>query len=341
MRFGAPAFLWLLLLAPLLSLLLAWSWASRRRALARFSRWPLGERLVAGITPGRQLLKSALLVLGLVSLALALARPQFGVRTTMAPQRGIDLVVALDVSRSMLAEDARPNRYAHAVLQIRELLDRLPGNRVGLVLFAGQAFVQCPLTLDYGAVGMFLEIAGPGAVSVEGTALGDALRVAGRCFDPDDRQHKVIVVFSDGENHLGNPVAEAERLAGEGVRIFTVGVGSAAGELIPDRSESGAMSFHRDASGSPVTSRLDERTLQSVALAGDGSYHRSSLGGDELQQLADQVAQIDRKGLGSHQFTQYEERYQIPGAIGLVCFLLEALLGDGRPRSAEWRGRFA
>ncbi len=341
MRFAAPACLWLLVLVPLAAGLLAWSALRRRRALARFAEEPLVRRLVAGATPGRRLARAALIVGGVFWLVLALARPQFGVRLSMVPQRGLDAVIVLDVSRSMLAEDVRPNRLNHATLQIRALLDRLRGDRVGLVLFAGQAFVQCPLTLDHGAIELLLEVAGRGAVAVEGTSLGDALRAAGTCFDPEDRQHKAVVVFSDGEAHTGDALGEARRLAAEGVRVFTIGVGSPGGELIPVRSAAGEVSFHRDSDGQPVKTRLDERALQEVARVAGGEYYRSTLGGGELEKLAEQLRGMEGKELGSRRVTTYEERFQIPGALGLLCFVLEALLGEGRPRAHEWRGRFA
>jgi Ca-activated chloride channel homolog len=341
MRFGAPGYFWLLLLLPLTSALIAWSLVARRRALARFADWALAQRLVVDAVPGRQVLKGALFVVGLLLVVLAVTRPQFGAKLSMAEQRGVDVVIALDVSRSMLAEDVRPNRLERASFQIRALLDRLGGNRVGLVFFAGKAFVQCPLTLDFGAVEMLLDLADTGAIPVQGTALGDALRASVRCFDQDDTQHKVIVLFTDGEDHLGDPLEAAREAAATGVRVYTVGLGSASGELIPVRGEQGGVSFHRDKTGNPVKTRLDEAALEQIALSADGDYYRSTLGGDELEALADQIAGMDRKDLGSRRLTQYEERYQVPLALGLVCLLTEALLGDGRSRRQEWRGRFA
>lgn len=341
MRFADPVWFWLLLLVPATAMLLIAGLIARRRALVRFAEWPIVQRLVENSRSGRQILKAVLLASGVLFLVLALVRPQFGTRLAIAEQRGVDVVIALDVSRSMLAEDVRPNRLKHAVLQIRALLDGLDGHRVGLVLFAGKAFVQCPLTLDYGAVEMFLDLADAGSIPVQGTAVGDAVRVATRCFAADQQRHKAIVLFTDGEDHVGDPVGEAERAAATGVRIFTVGLGSRSGELIPVREERGDVSFHRDDDGNPVKTRLDESTLQEVALAADGEYVHSSLGGSELEALIEQLNGMDRRDLGSRRLTEYVERYQIPLAMALLCFFAEALLGDGRTHPHEWRGRFA
>ena len=341
MRFGAAADFWLLLLVPLATMLLIWARMARRKALSRFVSSSLVPRLIDGTTPGRQLAKGVLLVLALVWFVLALTRPQFGTKLSLASQRGVDLVIALDVSRSMLAEDIRPNRLKHAVQQVRELMNEASGNRVALVLFAGKAFLQCPLTLDYGAVSLFLDLADAGSIPVQGTALEDALRVAGRCFDVSEDQHKAIVLFTDGENHVGKPVAEARRLAARGVRIFTVGIGTPAGELVPVRSDSGRVSFLRDSQGNPVKSRLDEDSLDEIARAAGGEYYRSTLGGTELAAIAKQVAGMGGRDLGSRRFTQYEQRYRIPCALALLCIVLEAVLSDGGAPSREWRGRFA
>ncbi|MCH2661638.1 VWA domain-containing protein, partial [bacterium] len=223
MRFSSLINFWLLLLLPLLASFFAWALMARRRALVRFARWPLAAKLTRDLSRGRQFWKYALLGFGTLFLILALAGPQFGTKLEMAQRKGVDVMLVLDVSRSMAAEDAKPNRLARAKYQIRQLLDLLEGDRVGLVIFAGKAFVQCPLTT--GAIDMSLDILGPGSVSAQGTAIGDALRLATRSFDPDDRQHKAVVLFTDGEDHVGRPLAAARAAAEQGVRVFAVGLG--------------------------------------------------------------------------------------------------------------------
>jgi Ca-activated chloride channel family protein len=339
MRFASPASLWLLLLLPVLAALLVGALIARRRLLRRFVEAPLADRLTRHVTPGRRYLKAGLLWAGVLFLILALAGPQFGARTRVEEQRGIDVVVALDVSRSMLAEDVKPSRLARARDQINRLLDGLPGDRVALVLFAGQAFVQCPLTSDYGALRLFLDLARVGSVAAQGTAIGDAVRVGTRCFDPQDPEHRALVLFTDGEDHVGGPVEAAQAAAAAGVRIFAIGLGTPAGELIPDAEGRG--DYHQDRRGNYVKTHLDEALLAEIARVSNGAYYPSSLAGREVDEVAAQLSGLEQRSLGTTRYSQYEERFQVPLALALLCFLLEALLADGVPQRQEWRGRFA
>ncbi len=340
MRFGAPMSFWLLFLIPILALFLVWAFWCKRRAMERFANGVMLEKLTQSVMVKRQYLKSAIISLGVFFVILALTAPQWGAKLAMAQRKGVDVVVALDVSRSMLAEDTKPNRLARAKYQISALLERLEGDRVGLVLFAGQAFVQCPLTFDYGAIQLFLDIVDTNAIPVQGTAIGDAIRIASRSFDEDDQQHKVIVLFTDGEDLVSEPLKAAETATATGVRIFAVGLGTAMGELIPvgDGKEVG---YHKDSQGNYVKTRLDEETLSQIALVSDGGYFRSSLGGSEITQIYQEISEMDQKEMGSTHFTEYEERYQIPLVLALICFVVEALIVDRRRMQEEWKGRFA
>jgi Ca-activated chloride channel family protein len=340
MRFAHPDNLWLLMALPLLVLFAFWAVAAKRRALARFAAPQVAGRLTRSVSVVRQHWKYCIAVSGFAFLSLALGGPQFGAELTMAKRRGVDIVVALDVSRSMLAEDIGPNRLQRARYQIGELLDRLEGDRVGLVVFAGKAFVQCPLTLDYGALGLLLSVVDAGSIPVQGTAIGEAIELARGCFDEGDRQHKAIVLFTDGEDHVADPIAAADNAAAEGVRIFAIGMGTSDGELIPIRQDGGGVDFHRDRAGNPVKTRLDEGVLRQVAALSEGAYYRSSLRGAEIEEIYREIANMDQKEFESRRFTRYEERYQIPLALALACFALESLLGDRRQQRREWRGRF-
>lgn len=338
MRFAAPDYFWLLLLVPALTLFLAWALIRKRRALARFAHQAMVPRLVDHSSQAWQYVRYLLLLAGLFFLVLTLTGPQFGAKTEVHRRRGVDVMVALDVSRSMLAGDVKPSRLGRAKHQIAELLDQLEGDRVGLVLFAGHAFVQCPLTVDYGALRMFLDLADTGAVPVQGTALADAIALAARCLPESEAQDKAIVLFTDGENHLGDPKAAAEEAAAKGIRIFAVGVGSPGGDLVPDLKTGG---YHQDEQGNYVKSRLDEESLQQVARVGEGTYFRSTLGGGEVGQIHDYLSQMDQREFGATRFTRYEERFQFCLLPALLCFLAEACLPEGRRRPGEWRGRFA
>ena len=341
MRFANPLYFWLLGLLPLLGLFFFWAMVRKRRALESFASPALGAKLTQNVSRRRQYCKYVLLLLGFMFLALALTGPRFGTKLAMAQRRGVDVMVLLDVSRSMLAEDVKPSRLAHAKYQIGQLLDRLQGDRVGLVVFAGRAFVQCPLTLDYGALQMFLDIVDTNTIPVQGTAIGEAITLARHSFVEGDQQHKVAVLLTDGEDHLGDALRAAEAAAEEGVRILALGLGTQGGELIPVAEEAGGLNYHKDKRGQYVKTRLDEETIRRIALSTNGDYFQSSLQGGELDAVADYISQMDQKELGGARFTQYEERFQIPLLLALACFIGEAWLISRSRREEEWRGRFA
>jgi Ca-activated chloride channel family protein len=342
MRFATPDNAWLLLLIPVLALFALWATRQRQRDLQRFVGPEVSGRLTRTVRRSRQQLKSIIIVVGILLLVIALTGPQFGVRLEMAERRGVDVVVVLDLSRSMLAEDVRPNRLARARHAIGELLDGLQGDRAGFVVFAANAFVQCPLTLDLGAMRMLLTSLDAGDIPSQGTSLARALETAGKSFDADDRQYKVVVVFSDGEAHVGDASSAAAALAAQGARVYCVGMGTTEGDLIPLRADDGTrLEYHKDREGNYVKSRLDETALRAVAAAGEGAYWRSTLGGRELQDLVDRIADLEDKELGAERFTRYEERFQLPLLVALICFLLEALLSERARVRREWQGRFA
>ena len=342
MRFGSVDSL--MLLMPLVVALIAFAYfvhLSRQRLLRRFADRAMLSKLMNSVNTARQRAKLVLFVVGIFFLAMALLEPQFGTVLEMAQRKGVDVVVALDVSRSMLAEDVRPNRLERARFQIGELLDRLEGDRVGLVLFAGSAFIQCPLTVDYGAFRLLLSIVGAGSIPVQGTAIGDAIRLAIKCFDQGDRQHKVVVLFTDGEDHATEPMAAAQTAIEQGARVLIVGLGTPEGELIPLHKDDGQVDYHKDREGNYVKTRLDEATLRQVALATDGAYFRSSLKGAETELIYDVIANMDKKEFGSERFSQYAQRYQYPLFVAIVCLLLATMLPEASRREEEWQGRFA
>lgn len=342
MRFTSPDIAWLLLIIPVLGLFLVWAARKRQADLERFASAEVVAKLTWTVRRSRQLARAALVLAGLLFLVLALIGPQFGVRMEMAERRGVDVMVVLDLSRSMLAEDVRPNRLERARHAIGDLLNRLEGDRAGLVVFAANAFVQCPLTLDHGAVRMLLSALQAGDIPSQGTSLERALHTAARSFNNDDRQYKVVVVFSDGETHAGDAAAAAAELAEQGARIYCVGLGTPEGDLIPLRADDGTrLEYHKDRDGNYVKTRLDEGALRAVAAAGEGAYWRSSLGGKELQDLVDRISGLEEKELGAERFTRYEDRFQWPLLVAIGCFLTEMLLSERGRRRGEWMGRFA
>ncbi len=340
-RFGHSEALFALLLVPLLAAFLWLALRQKRKALDRFGASELVRKLAATVSRRGVVAKRILLLVGLTLLILALARPQFGTRVETVRREGQDIIVALDVSNSMLAEDIAPNRLERAKLAVSRLIDRLEGDRIGLVAFAGDAFVQSPLTVDYAAARLFLNAMEPDLVPVQGTNLGAALAVSLNAFDEQERQHRVLIVITDGEDHEGE-IDEAITRAGEsGIRIHTVGIGSPDGVPIPDFDESGRRrGFKRDADGNVVTTRLEETTLRRIADETGGDYTRVTARGRELYALADEIAGMEGREIEAQQLTQYEEQYQIFLGLALALLLAEILVSERRRPAAEWRGRF-
>jgi Ca-activated chloride channel family protein len=340
-RFGDAAWLWALLLVPVLTALYWLSALRRRRALELFGDLELVRKLSDSVSlPGRR--AKAVLQISAVALVLfALARPQFGTRVETVRSVGQDIVVAVDLSRSMLAEDISPNRLERARLAIFRLMEQLDGDRIGIVAFAADAFVQSPLTTDYGAAAMFLDALHPDMMPVQGTDLGEAMRVSLDALEQGANESRVLVLVTDGEDHEGNVEEQLRRVREGGVQLHVVGVGSTEGVPIPEYDETGnRQGFLRDEDGSVVTTRLDEATLQRLVLPSGGSVVRAGTGGTAFEDLIDRIARGDGAELEERQITQFEEQYQL--FVGLALFLLvcEWLISERRRVSTIWMGRF-
>jgi len=331
MQFATPeAFYWLLLL-PVLVSFLAWSGRRRGRAAERLAEPTLLERLSLGVSRVRDRWKASLVFVGVFFLVLALARPQWGQGTDEVVARGVDVFLVLDTSFSMDATDVAPSRMERARYIASALIEKLQGNRIGLIVFSGTAFVQCPLTLDYGAARIFLDTVGTGVVPEPGTDILQALEAASRGFVARDSKFKVVVLLTDGEETEGSALGVAEKAREEGVVIHTVGVGTPGGEPIPVRNESGDVTdYIRDESGQPVLSRLGEETLSRIALETGGKYFRISEQDQEIEEIAGLVAGMEGEELESQLFRRFQERYYWPLAFALLFLLAEALVPRGR-----------
>jgi Ca-activated chloride channel family protein len=338
-RFAEPAWLWGLALVPALSVLHAWAGIRRRRALVELADAALVGRLADSVSATARRWKAALGVAAMGLLALALARPQFGTRVETVRSVGQDIVVAVDLSRSMLAEDVPPNRLERARLAILRLMQRLDGDRIGLVAFAADAFVQSPLTVDYSAAGMFLAAMHPDLMPVQGTDLGSALRVSLDALEQGAREARTVVIVTDGEDHEGTFEPQLERAAAEGVRVHVVGIGSMQGVPIPLYDEQGdRVGFLRDEDGSVVTTRLGDETLRRVAERTGARYVRVDAGGAALDELLDELAGAEGEALEERQITQFEEQFQIFLGMAGLLLLVEWLLPEGRG-GRQARGR--
>jgi Ca-activated chloride channel family protein len=316
-----------LLLVPAVAVFLVRAARSRREALDRFIATALLPTVVPDVDQRRRRVRAGLLLGAVLCLALALAGPQWGFRWQEVRREGIDLVIAIDTSRSMLATDLKPSRLARAKLAVRDLVSHLQGDRVGLVAFAGTAFLQCPLTLDYGAFAESLNAVEVGLIPKGGTALAAALDASVGAFEGSEGKHQAIVLITDGEDHEGLVEAAAKTAADRGIRVFTVGIGTADGELIP--LEAGG--YVKDRSGQVVKSRLGATTLQQIATTTNGYYQAATSGPIDLAALyQNHIDTLQKKELTSTLERRFENRFQFPLGLAILLLAIEPLIGDRR-----------
>ena len=336
MLFGQSAFLYLLILIPFAFVFYLLVGRSRRKAIKCLGNPELIAALSERLSRSKRRWKTILMLLTITLVVIALARPQLGSHLELVEQQGVEVMVALDTSLSMMAQDLAPNRLERAKLAVIELMDCLPGARVGLVAFAGTSFVQFPLTTDFEAARLFLDAADVNTVSLPGTAIGDAIRTATRAFSEKELKYKVLILFTDGEDHNTDPVGAAKEAAEQGVVIYAVGFGSPEGEPIPVRDETGAVAdFKKDRGGEVVLSKLDEPSLREIAKTTGGEYYRATASGKEIVQIAAAIEEMDKKELESKLMVRHVERFQIPAALALLALVGEFMLTDRKGDRVE------
>lgn len=328
MTFGAPQYLWALAALPVLVGFVWWMSARRRASVLRIGDPALIERLSASVNRGARLRRAVLWFVGAGLVIAALARPQWGSDVEVVEHRGVQVMVALDISRSMLAQDVKPSRLDRAKLEISDLMSRLTGDEIGIVLFSGASFIQFPITFDYATARTYLSHAHPDAITRQGTVIAEAIETAMTGFSDQRTGQKVIVVMTDGENHEGDPVEEARRAASEGAVVYTIGFGSVQGEPLPEYDESGALAgFREDAQGDVVISRLDEDTLVRVAQAGGGRYFRAA-DPDAISDLASEIQSFEDETLESEFSRTKIERFQIFLLAGVLALAAAEVMTD-------------
>lgn len=336
MRFASPGFFHFLYVIPVLYALYVYAGIRRRQSLGRLGDTPQMAKLSRSLNSKRRGQKFFLLLLGVTLIIVATARPQYGTRLRMVERKGVDIVVALDVSRSMLAEDVKPNRLIRAKSEISSLIDKLHGDRIGLVAFAGDAFVQCPLTLDYSAVKMLLDAMDCGSVPEPGTALGRTIDMAVSAFPEQRNRGKALLLLTDGEDHAGDPVDAARKAAKQGVKIYSIGIGSRTGAPIPMRDRGGNLiEYKKDSKGESVITRLDQRTLQAISTITEGTYHATTPGQIELDVVLSDIEKMEKTSFGSREFSEYEERYQYFLLPGLVAIMFSAFFSERRREKGD------
>lgn len=325
--------LWLLLAVPLFTLLYIVSRRRSRRQMAAYADKRMLPQLRPQQSRRRPTVKFILLMMAFCCFVLALANPQVGTKMVKGQRMGADIAICMDVSNSMMAEDIQPNRLERSKRAVSNLLDQLGADRISLVVFAGSAYIQMPLTNDYGAAKMFVDQMSCSLIGTQGTAIGDAIDKAMESFgygDPDvewKRQHsRAIIVISDGENHEDDAVEAAKDAAKEGVMVCTIGMGSPAGAPIPEYRNGRAAGYKTDHNGQTVTTHLDEATLSHIAQSGNGIYIRAANITAGLDQVVKEIDKLDKANYGEARFAEYESRYMYPLALGLACLILELLI---------------
>lgn len=347
MQFGDLRYLYLVWILPAMILVAVYGFRSKTKRLASFADPVLWARLVPGLSRRRQILR-ILLVLAAVALFLVgLLRPRWGYHWEEVKRKGVDLVVAVDLSRSMLAGDVPPSRLERAKREIADLLDMLQGDRIGLVAFAGVSFLQCPLTLDYGAFRLFLDALGPDLIPVPGTAIARAIETALEAYDLARRTSRALLLITDGEDHEGKVEEAAEKAKQMGVRIYAIGIGSDQPAPVP--LEDGGGDFQKDRAGQVVMTRLSEPLLQKIALSTGGAYVRSVSGDLDLRKIYQEEirGKLETAELASGKKRRWEERFQWFLLAGILLLALESLLTEGNrpaglrsPAGSSWRRFF-
>lgn len=331
-RFGNPDFFWALLLIPLFIILFVWMMYRKKSALKRFGEYQFIKRLIPDISTNRLVFKFILLMFAYVLIIIGMANPQIGSKLEKIERKGIDLVIAIDVSESMLAQDIKPNRLQRARQAISRMVDELGNDRIGIVVFAGKAYTQLPITTDYSAVRMFVSNISTEIVPVQGTAIAEAINLAIDLFDESETE-KAIIVISDGEDHEGDVMQAAKNAVEKNIRIYTIGMGLPDGAPIPVIDRSGIQQgFKRDRNNNTVISKLDENMLKSIAEAGNGNYVRANNTQVGLRIIFDEISQLEKTEFESRMFTDYEDRFQYFLAPALLLLLIEFLIFERRSR---------
>ena len=326
-HFAYAQYLLLIFLIPVFFIVQALLLRIRRNRIRKFGDEKLVSQMMPSYSKSKVWVRLVLFSIGFFFFVIGLSRPQIGARLKEQEIKGAEIIIAIDVSNSMLAEDYSPNRLERAKLAVSRLVDKLRDDRIGLVIFAGTSFVQLPVTTDYVSAKMFLNSIDTGSIPIQGTALGDAITTCIRSFSAQSDKSRAIILITDGENHEDDPVAAAKQAAEMGIKVFTIGVGSPEGKPIPMNGE-----LLKDKDGEIVVSRLDEAVLQEIAAEGNGAYVRAGNSEFGLNPIIDDLRKLEDEKYSSVVFEEYDEQFMYFLAIALVFFVLEMLVGDRRSK---------
>jgi Ca-activated chloride channel family protein len=336
-RFGNPIYLYLLLVIPVLVVLFIFAQYYKKKALMKFGDMDVIEQLMPFVSKSRPVLKFIFLSIAIVAIIFALADPQFGSKLEKVKRKGAEIIIALDVSNSMLAEDIKPNRLERAKQAISKLVDNMENDRIGLIVFAGDAYIQVPVTSDYTAAKMFLSSINTNIVSKQGTAIGSAIDLAMNSFTPESEMEKALIIITDGENHEDDALKAAELASEKGITIHTIGMGSPQGAPIPLQKGYGQNSFQKDGEGNTVISKLDQTALQEIANMGGGVFIRANNTQTGLYKLFERINTMEKKEMEERIYTDFEHRYQYLLGIALFFILLDVFIPE---RKSKWSKNF-
>ncbi len=323
---------------------LIWNWTIRRKQLERIRQIGvpnIREFLLNRVQFNRVNLKSFLILLGTLSLIIASVGPQVGTKLMELKRKGVDVILAIDISTSMDANDVKPSRLEKAKYELSRLISNLKGDRVGMIVFAGTAHLHVPLTTDYAAAKLFLNSIDTDMVSAKGTNLASAIELALDNVDTENEKYKVIILVSDGEDHEGKAIELAEKARERNIIIHTMGVGTPAGGPIPIIDENGRQSFKKDSHGTIITTALNDAVLNDIALTTGGKYIRVENQANAIGPLMKELERMDKRELKSHVFSQYEDRYAIFLIFAGICFLAEFFITTRSKKEVAWQGRFS
>ena len=323
-RFEDPIYFWLLLVIPFLVLIFFWSEHLRRSKLKKFGDRDLIRQLMPDRSRFRPLVKFCMLIVALALLIVMLARPQMGTHISHEKRNGIETMIAMDISNSMLAEDVMPSRLMKSKMLVENLIDHFTNDQIGLVVFAGEAYVQLPITTDYVSAKMFLQNINPSLIQTQGTDIADAINTCLHSFTPNDKVGKAIIVITDGEDHEGGAVEAAEQAKKQGINVFILGIGDPKGAPIP----MGNGDYLKDRSGNTVMTKLNEQMCQELAQAGSGKYIHVDNTNDAEDELNEDLTKLQKGETDSVIYSDYNEQFQYVGILLLVVLVLELCILD-------------
>ena len=328
-RFANPEFLYLLFILPVLLAVYVYAYLQKRKAIKRLGNPEILSQLMPEVSPKRQFLKFWFIFGAVAAIIFVIAGPQFGSKLETVKRQGVEIMVCLDVSNSMLAEDVSPNRLEKSKQMLSKLTDGFTDDKVGLIVFAGDAFTQLPITSDYISAKMFLTSINPSMVSAQGTSIGAAINLAARSFTPNETSDKTIVLITDGENHEDDAIGAASAAAEKGIHVNIVGIGLPKGGPIPLQ---GTNNYMKDKDGNVVITMLNEQMCQEIAAAGKGMYVRADNTNSALKALQNEIDKMKKTELDSKVYSEYDEQFQLVAWIALFLLIVELLIFDRKNR---------